>query len=281
MSTFLPRFAVTGHPVSHSQSPWIHQEFARLTDRPLSYERLDLTPEAFADGIGDFFADGGVGLNVTLPHKPAACALAGAGATERARRAGAANTLWLDDEGLRADTTDGLGLLADLKRLQVAISGARILFLGAGGAVAGVLEPLLAQHPAEILILNRSVDRAKALCERFADLSQKTALAAGALTQPLSGSWDLIVQGSSAGVTGEGPFWPEAKVSAQAWAYDLSYGQAAQGWLALARQAGVQHCADGLGMLVGQAAESFLIWHGVRPPVEPVLEALRARLEAH
>ena len=242
------------------------------------YERLDLTPESFIEGVGDFFADGGAGLNVTLPHKPAACSLAGSGASERARRAGAANTLWLDDEGLRADTTDGLGLLADLHRLQAPVRDARILILGAGGAVAGILEPLLAQGPAQILILNRSIERAQVLCERFADLARQTRLEAAQLASPLEGTWDLILQGSSAALNGEAAFWPEVLTSKHTMAYDLSYGQAAQEWIAKAQSAGVQHCADGLGMLVGQAAESFSIWHGVRPPVEPVLTALRAKL---
>jgi shikimate dehydrogenase len=277
------RYAVVGHPIAHSQSPWIHAEFARQTGEALVYERIDLSPEAFVDGVGDFFAEGGCGLNITLPHKRAAFDLAAAGLTERARLAGAVNTLWLSDEGLCGDTTDGAGLVWDLTRLGAPLRDARILVIGAGGAIAGVLGELLAQRPAWLRIVNRNAGRAHELAQTHAELarSQGVLLEGQELNAAgLSGSWDVVLQGSSAALGHDAPLNLNGLALERVqFAYDLVYGSGAAAFMAGCRAAGVPQVHDGLGMLVGQAAESFAIWRGVRPKPEPVLAALRTRLD--
>lgn len=276
------RYAVVGHPIAHSQSPWIHAEFARQTGETLVYDRIDLSPDAFVDGIGDFFADGGCGLNITLPHKRAAFELAAAGLTDRARLAGAVNTLWLGDDGLCGDTTDGAGLVWDLMRLQAPMRGARVLVIGAGGAVAGVLGELIAQRPEQLRIVNRSAGRAHELAQTHAELarSRGVLLEGQALDATgLGGTWDVLIQGSSAALGHDAPLdLSGLALDRVQFAYDLVYGAGAAAFMSRCRAAGVAQVHDGLGMLVGQAAESFAIWRGVRPDPEPVLAALRARL---
>ncbi len=278
------RYAVVGHPIAHSQSPWIHAEFARQTGEAIVYERIDLSPEAFIDGVGDFFADGGCGLNITLPHKRSAFELAQAGLTDRARLAGAVNTLWLGDEGLCGDTTDGAGLVWDLKRLRAPLQGARILIIGAGGAVAGVLGELIAQGPRQLRVVNRTADRAHEVAQSHAQLASLhgTQLEGLALdAQGLAGSWDLVIQGSSAALASGAPLSLDGlRLEGVQFAYDLVYGAGAAAFMGRCRDAGIPQVHDGLGMLVGQAAESFAIWRGVRPDPVPVLAALRARLQA-
>jgi shikimate dehydrogenase len=266
------RYAVIGHPVAHSRSPRIHALFAAQTGQALVYERIDAAPAELAAVVRDFFGRGGRGLNVTLPHKEAACALCGE-LTPRARRAAAVNTLKALAAGaLLGDNTDGAGLVRDLEtNLGFAIGGRRLLLLGAGGAVRGVLGPLLERAPAELVIANRTPGRALALAAAFA----------GAV--PLRGcgldatgtGFDLIVNGTSASLAGELPALPRGVVQPGTLCYDMAYGREDTVFVRWALAAGAARAVMGLGMLVEQAAESFLLWRGVRPDTAPVLAALQ------
>jgi shikimate dehydrogenase len=267
------RYAVVGNPVAHSLSPRIHALFAAQTGRDLSYEALLAPREAFTETVEAFFAAGGRGLNVTLPFKPEAWGLA----AERgplAERAGAANTLSpLPGGGLRADNTDGLGLLRDLRgNLGIGIAGRRLLILGAGGAVRGVLEPLLEAAPATLHIANRTAAKAEVLARDFADLGP---VSSGGLEDLGGQRFDLIVNAIPAGLGAELPPLPAGLLAPGGCAYDMVYGQAPTPFSLWAEAAGAGRITDGLGMLVEQAAESFLIWQGLRPDTGPVLSALR------
>ncbi len=273
------RYAVIGHPVAHSLSPRIHALFAQQTAQSLVYTAIDIPPDRLAPRVRDFFAGGGRGLNVTVPHKQAALALTDE-LTERARRAGAVNTLWCDAATgrLRADTTDGAGLVRDLvHNLGVTIGARRVLLLGAGGAVRGVLEPLLACRPAVLLIANRTVERAAALAREWASAGP---VRAASLELPDEAPFDLVIHASAAGLTGETPPLPARIVTAATICYDMSYGRQESAFIRWARRTGAVHCHMGLGMLVEQAAESFQLWRGVRPQTAPVLAALRTVGEA-
>jgi len=262
------RYAVIGHPVAHSKSPWIHAQFARATGEALEYGAIDAPPEGFAAAVERFRAQGGKGLNVTLPFKTEAFAICGE-TSARAAAARAVNTLVLDRDRLYGDNTDGVGLVRDLKaNCGRAIAGARVLMLGAGGAAQGVLGPLAAEAPARLVIANRTPARAQALAARV-----PAAEACG--FDSLAGqAFDLVVNATSAGLAGELPPLPPGLLAAGALAYDMVYGRETE-FLAMARAAGAQ-TADGLGMLVEQAAESFFVWRGVRPETQDVLARLRA-----
>lgn len=266
------RYAVFGHPVAHSLSPRIHGAFAAQTGQALSYGATDVPPGTLAQAVRDFFAGGGRGANITLPHKARICALA-TRLDDAATLAGAANTLRLEADGtLAAFNTDGIGLRRDLElNLGVTLRGARILLVGAGGAAAGVLGPLLQAQPAQVVITNRSPARSVELAARFAALGSVRAAPAAAL----SGPFDLVLNASAAGHSGAVLPLPDALFGPGARAYDLSYGPAAQPFLAWAMHAGASRSSDGLGMLVEQAAEAFWLWRGVRPATEPVLASLR------
>jgi len=261
------RYAVIGHPVAHSKSPWIHAEFARQTRQDLDYGRIEAPLDAFARSVDAFRAAGGRGANVTLPFKGEACAYA-TRLTERARVAQAVNTLRFEGAQALGDNTDGVGLVTDLERnLGRAIAGRRVLLLGAGGAARGVLQPLLERSPAALTIANRTVPRARELARLFGK-------ARGGGYEALAGeAFDLVINATSAGLSGESPPLPAAAFAPGAFAYDMVYGRDTP-FLALARAAGAA-VSDGLGMLVEQAAESFWIWRGVRPDTGPVLAALR------
>lgn len=267
------RYAVIGHPVAHSLSPRIHALFAAQTSERLSYERIDATPGQFAASVHEFFAHGGRGLNVTLPHKQAARVLCSR-LTERARRAGAVNTLKAEGDGaLLGDNTDGAGLVRDLRvNLQVSIAGQRLLLIGAGGAVRGVLGPLLAEQPAEIIIANRTASRAEQLAAEFRDDGTRVR---GSGLDLVGESFDLIINGTSASLAGELPSLPHGLARTTTVCYDMAYGHEETVFVHWARSQGVAMAVMGLGMLVEQAAESFLLWRGVRPATRPVLEALR------
>lgn len=266
------RYAVIGHPVDHSRSPAIHAAFAAQTGQDLVYDRLPAAPDAFVATVERFFAEGGAGLNVTLPFKQQAAAYA-ARLSERAQLAGAVNTLARTETGIFGDNTDGVGLLRDLtERLDVAIGDARVLILGAGGAVRGVVPVLLAESPAALRVLNRTPDKAETIARDFAHLGP---VSAGALTAT-DGGWDIVINAISAGLGGDMPEISPALLTDAVAAYDMIYADEPTPFLRFAAAQGVVRRRDGLGMLVEQAAESFYVWRGVRPRTAPVIEALRA-----
>lgn len=275
MSETPRRYAVFGHPVAHSLSPRIHQAFARQFGIELVYDALDVAPDDFANAVRDFFADGGAGANVTVPHKHAALSLADSH-SEAAAKAGAANVLTVQPDGsLAAHNNDGAGLVRDLTdRHRLDLRGHDALLLGAGGAAQGVAAPLLDAGVATLTIVNRNPERADALADRLGD----PARAHSRYWKDLAtlGSYDLIVNATSAGVQGQALDLPFSLIGSRALCYDLSYGPAASGFLAWARAAGARHALDGLGMLVETAADSFALWHGKRPDSDAVYDALRA-----
>jgi shikimate dehydrogenase len=271
----MDRYAVVGHPVSHSLSPRIHAMFAAALGESIEYTTLESPVDAFTPSVRAFFAAGGRGLNVTLPFKVEALALASS-ASPRARLAGAANFLAARDGAIEADNTDGTGLVADLEgNAQFDLASRRILILGAGGAARGVIAPLLGRAPRLLVVANRTVERARELAERFAPLG--TIRAASLDTIPRE-RFDLVLNATSASVRGEAMPMPLDAMAPGALAYDMAYGAPARAFLAAAREAGFAG-RDGLGMLVEQAAESFQLWRGRRPRTAPVLEEL-ARLRA-
>src|SRR5690606_9558232 len=248
------RYAVIGHPVGHSRSPFIHARFAAQTAQHIEYTTIDAAPADFGRVVREFFAQGGKGLNVTVPHKEAAATLVDA-LTLRARRAGAVNTLALRSEGrLLGDNTDGAGLARDLiNNHGVSIAGRRVLLLGAGGAARGVLAPLLGLKPSQLAIVNRNVARARALGEAFSDMGLLTALGYPALGGE---TWDIVINATAASLAGDLPTLPPGIVSAQSICYDLAYAHDETPFVHWAHQRGVARAMDGLGMLVEQAAES-------------------------
>jgi shikimate dehydrogenase len=268
------RYAVIGQPVSHSRSPFIHAKFAEATGQAVHYDRIDAAPSDFADIVHAFFADGGRGLNVTVPHKESAAALCDE-LSERAALAGAVNTLIpLADGRLRGDNTDGVGLVTDLERnLGVRIEGRRILILGAGGATRGVIAPLLSRAPACLLIVNRTPARAEELAMRFAS---RGAIEGGGLDRlETAAAFDLIINATSAGLSGETVNVPANCVSPDTVCYDMLYQPNGTPFTQQMRALGAQATWLGHGMLVEQAAESFFLWRGIRPPTAEVLALLR------
>lgn len=269
----MDRYAVMGNPIAHSRSPDIHAAFARQTGERLTYERILVPLDDFAGAVATFEAEGGRGLNITVPFKQQAWALADS-RSARAERAGAVNTLVFDADGVHGDNTDGAGLVRDLTvNNNVSLAGRRVLVLGAGGAVRGVLPSLLAEGPAEVVIANRTVERAAGLAEDFGDLG--TVAACG--FEALAGErFDVVINGTSAGLSGEMPALPNDLLNTGAACYDMAYGREPTVFVRWAETHGAQTALDGLGMLVEQAAESFEIWRGVRPDTRPVIRALRA-----
>jgi len=285
------RYAVLGHPVAHSRSPFIHAAFAAQTGQHLVYERVLVPldeaggPSAFAAAVQAFAAAGDArGCNVTVPFKFEALQVAGR-PTPRAQLAGAANTLRFDSGAARAgwlaDNTDGIGLVRDLQEHQgFGLAGTRLLLVGAGGAAAGVLGPLIEARPRAVVLANRSADKAAALAQRHAGWAAEHGVAL--TTAPLDApgeAFDLVVNASSSSLAGAASPVPAHALRRGTLAVDLMYGPAAEPFLAWAREHGAA-ARDGLGMLVEQAAESFWLWRGVRPQTAPVLDALRAQLRA-
>lgn len=270
------QFAVFGHPISHSLSPQIHQAFARQFGLELEYRTIDASPAEFEVAVRRFFADGGLGANVTLPHKAAAFALADE-RSEAASRAGSANVLTPRVGGrLAAHNTDGDGMVRDItERHQVDLRGHTALLLGAGGAAHGVAWSLLDAGVETLTIVNRTPESADALADAIGD----PARAHTRYWEDLAdlGAFDLIVNATSAGVLGRSLDLPFAIVGNRALCYDLSYGKAATDFLAWARTAGARYAFDGLGMLVETAADAFELWHGKRPDTDPVYRELRQR----
>ncbi|HEX7418144.1 MAG TPA: shikimate dehydrogenase [Steroidobacteraceae bacterium] len=266
-------YGVIGHPVSHSWSPFIHGLFAKETGQKLSYRLYDVSPEEFRTGIGQFFEGGGRGLNVTVPHKRAAAEISNE-LTPRAERAGAVNTLMLQEgHSLLGDNTDGAGLVRDLRdNLGLNIAHQRVVILGAGGAARGVLGPLLALDPAEIVVTNRTAERARALAREFVDLGPVRGCGFDELeAQPV----DLVINATAASLHGELPsIDPRIVGGPETVCYDMAYGKGDTPFVQWARENGCQRTIKGWGMLVEQAAESFWLWRGVRPSTPGVLAAL-------
>ena len=272
------RYAVIGHPVAHSLSPRIHALFAEQTRQQLHYDALDVTPERLRASVQDFFASGGQGLNVTIPHKQTVMALIDR-LSARAERAGAVNTIALErDRQLYGDNTDGVGLLRDLTlNLSLSLHQRRILLLGAGGAARGVIAALLSESPREIAIANRSEERARDLARSWIESNRVHAVALHELDTT---GFDLIISATP----------PTAAVPVPAHrttlghdvvCYDIAYGTSESAFLRWARESGAVRRHDGLGMLVEQAAESFRLWRGVRPDTAAVLTDLRASQMTH
>jgi shikimate dehydrogenase len=279
MNAALDRYAVVGNPVEHSRSPFIHARFAEQTGQALHYERLLAPLDAFADTVRRFAAEGGRGCNVTAPFKFEAVALA-PHCSERAALAQAANTLRFDAEGWLADNTDGIGLVRDIQRnAGVDIAGRCVLLIGAGGASAGILGPLLEQQPARLVVANRTPDKAEALVRRHAALAadRGVVLAACAL-EASGGPFDIVLNASASSLAGAGVPVDPIVLRPGTLAVDLMYGSAAQPFLRWAAEHGAPG-RDGLGMLVEQAAEAFWLWRGVRPDTVPVLAELRRRVD--
>lgn len=269
------RYAVFGQPVSHSLSPRIHAAFGRQTGIALEYTAIECSPEAFAQAVADFAVQGGQGANVTLPHKQAAAALCSE-LSERARRAGAVNTLARRGDHWFGDNTDGAGLIRDLTgRHGLDLRARRTLLIGAGGAARGIAPSLLDAGIGDLTIVNRDAKKADAL----ADLLGEPGRAHPRYFEDLGnlGNFELILNATSAARGGGMPSLPMSLVDSRTACVDLSYGEAAIPFLAWARAAGAHHAIDGLGMLVEQAAESFTLWHGVRPDTDTVHAELHAR----
>ena len=268
-------YAVVGHPISHSKSPRIHSLFASQTGEAVEYTAIQAPLHDFAGTAREFFDRGGKGLNVTVPFKEQAWQLADR-RTDRAEKAGAANTLYRDEQGrLTADNTDGVGLVRDLTvNHGVRLEGARILVLGAGGAVRGVLGPILAQQPAALTIANRTLAKAETLAQLFAPVAVGTAVTAAGFEQP-DQPYDVIINGTSASLQGDLPPLSANVIGTDTVVYDMMYSLQTTPFNQWALDLGARRVFDGLGMLVEQAAESFRIWRGARPKTEPVIEVLR------
>ena len=269
------QYAVVGHPVAHSLSPFIHSLFARQTGQAVSYRLMDTPPEQFIERVSEFFATGGRGVNITLPHKTRAMTLANE-LTERARLAGAVNTLAARRDGtLLGDNTDGAGLVQDLTvNLGIRMRERSILLIGAGGAARGVIAPLIALAPRRIVITNRTAERAVALAAVFAGLG---AVEGCGFAELAGQAFDVIINATSASLTGELPAVPATAFAAGTFCYDMAYGRGDTAFVRWARELGCRRAVPGWGMLVEQAAESFRLWRGVRPLTAPVLAALTGR----
>ena len=269
-------YAVIGNPVVHSRSPDIHTAFARQTAQDIRYLRVLAPLDGFAAAVAMLRSEGARGANVTVPFKEEAFRLANA-LSDRARIAGAVNTLSFGSDGVLGDNTDGIGLVCDLVgNLKLAIANKRLLLLGAGGAARGAIGPLLEQKPAALVIANRTEARA---CKLIAEFTGKTPgkLASAAFSSLSGERFDIVINATAASLAGEVPQLPEGLFAANTVAYDMMYAKGDTPFMAVARAQGAR-VADGLGMLVEQAAESFFLWRGLRPATAPVLEALRRAL---
>lgn len=270
----LDRYAVIGYPIKHSWSPFIHGLFAQQTGQNLTYARMEVAPESLRDEVAEFFASGGKGLNVTVPHKQAVCLLA-RHRTPRAEIAGAVNTLVAQKDGLLGDNTDGAGLVADLTgNLGLDLANARILLLGAGGASRGVLGPLLGAGADYVEIANRNVERAVELAREFATLGEMRGCGFDAIS---NSAFDLILNATSASLQDTVPPIPAGAVAPTTLCYDMAYGKGDTAFTRWARSAGAGRAETGWGMLVEQAAEAFLLWRGVKPETKAVLEAVKSQ----
>lgn len=268
-------YAVFGNPIQHSKSPAIHRQFAEQTHQDMHYNKQLVNEGEFEQNAQDFFAQGGKGLNITVPFKLDAYQFAQK-LTARAERAGAVNTLALLGDGtILGDNTDGIGMLHDMHNLGWELEGKRILILGAGGAVRGVLQPLLEEHPAQIIIANRTLAKAEELARQFQDLGD---IQARDFEQLAGDRFNLVINGTSASLQGELPPLPDNLFAVNSYCYDMMYSAEPTIFLQWAKNQGAHQLADGLGMLVGQAAEAFYLWRHIRPEVIPVITALRRQI---
>ena len=261
------RFAVIGNPIAHSLSPAIHQFFAQEMNLDLIYERIMGDKQDFEQQVLDFFSSGGKGLNITMPFKQKAFEMASI-KTSRCSLAGAANTLWMKENQLHADNTDGIGLIRDLNR-YVTLHGKNILVLGAGGAARGIIKSLLEAKPSYLVVANRTFENAQALRASFPEI-----ICFG--LDDLTGAFDLVINATSASLEGQSVHLPAECLATIPWCYDLAYKQnEPTAFVHYARSLGCG-AVDGLGMLVEQAAEAFYVWHGVMPVTKAVLKVLRS-----
>jgi len=263
------RYAVIGNPIEHSKSPQIHTAFARQTGQDIVYDKI--LGNTFAEDVSGFFNEGGRGLNVTVPFKQDAFEFVDE-LSRRAQSAGAVNTLIrLDDGKVRGDNTDGVGLVTDLGCNHLFnFRGSKILLLGAGGASRGVLQPLLDQQPFKLVIANRTVSKAHDLAAMVEDER-----VTGCGFDEINEQFDLIINGTASGLTGEVPAIPDDGLADGGWTYDMMYATEPTAFVKWGRQHGAGKALDGLGMLIEQAAESFYLWRGVRPDTSSVIELLR------
>ena len=269
----MDRYAVMGNPIKHSKSPLIHKDFAHHSDQDMSYAAILVPKDKFAETVRAFFADGGKGLNITVPFKMEAYQLADE-LSDRAQRAGAVNTLIsLSDGRLRGDNTDGVGMMRDITNNHDGrITNKRILIVGAGGAVRGVLAPLLQENPASVTIVNRTVEKALDLADKFADMGRVDGCSYEELPNE---AFDWIINGTSASLSGELPPLPEGVIGEYTCCYDMMYSAEPTPFNRWAVEQGAAKNFDGAGMLVEQAAESFRLWRGVMPPTALTISTLK------
>lgn len=273
----LDHYGVMGNPIGHSKSPMIHSLFAEQTEQALSYDAILVEIDGFSQAVEAFQASGGKGLNVTVPFKLDAWERVDE-RSSHAKLAGAVNTIVMRDDGtLLGDNTDGTGLVRDIRdNLQISLRGKKVLILGAGGAVRGVLGPILEEKPALVVIANRTPTRAEGLATAFTELGNVEGCGFEALGND---RFDIVINGTSASLKGEVPPLPDSLLTEGALCYDMMYGAEPTAFMSWAEAHDSTYISDGLGMLVEQAAESFLIWRGVKPQTTPVIRAVRESLK--
>jgi len=271
----MDQYRVFGNPIKHSRSPFIHHSFAKQTSQQLNYQSELIALDDFEIKVTQFAAQGGKGANITVPFKEQAYDLCNE-LSQSALSAGAVNTLTFKNNKIYGDNTDGLGLVQDLLRQHVKLKGSRILLLGAGGAAKGVILPLLEQNPISIAVANRTVSRAKDLCKQFNDKK----IDGYGFEQINKNEFDIIINATSASLDNKIPKISIQLIKPNVVCYDMVYAKKMTPFLSWAKEHGSVHLIDGLGMLVGQASESFAIWRNVKPEVEPVIESLRASILA-
>ncbi len=268
------QYAVMGNPIKHSKSPLIHTLFAEQTNQLLNYKTIlvEVQKNSFINAVQKFQQAGGKGLNITVPFKEIAWQSV-AKRSERAELAGAVNTIWFDAQGIHhGDNTDGIGLIRDLTQNHCPIQNKKVLVLGAGGAVRGILKPLLTANPAKCVIANRTILKAEKLAELFAHLGNINASSYADLTGQ---SYDLIINGTSASLQGKIPPLADGLISKDGWCYDMMYANSATFFMQWAKNQGATNILDGLGMLVEQAAESFYLWRKIKPDTAKIIQQLK------
>ena len=274
----MDKYVVVGNPIAHSKSPSIHAQFAQSTKQDMSYDLMLGDLERFESQIKDFFEQGGKGFNVTVPFKERAYALCDV-LSNRAQTAGAVNTLLQNQNGeIYGDNTDGIGMVRDITvNNNQSMEGKRILVLGAGGAVRGILEPVLSQKPSELVIANRTVSKAQTLVDIFGPEDFPDTKRAAMGFAEVEGEFDMIINGTSASLSGDLPPIPDSVIGNTTWCYDMMYAKEPTVFLSWAQGLGGQGC-DGLGMLVEQAAEAFTLWRNKRPETQPLIKVMHEAL---